>query len=63
MEALFLLLPFDITSYKFISSALHLPTGWNLLEADRLRLGEAVIQHPSLLQPDIQVSCVPVSQN
>ena len=32
-------------------------------EADRLKAGEAVIQHPSLLQPDIQVSCVPVSQN
>jgi hypothetical protein len=28
-----------------------------------LRSGEAVIRHPSLLQPDIQVSCAPVSQN
>ena len=28
-----------------------------------LRSGEAVIRHPSLLQPDIQVSRVPVPQN
>jgi len=28
-----------------------------------LRSGEAVVRHLSLLQPDIQVSCVPVPQN